>query len=171
VATKLSKKKKKKKRAIGQLVRLATDDPCHSSFGFCVEYMDPMSVLRADLDAYIKGQRRQHSKTSSSTKSRSTKVMSSPSLPPAPPAVSRVGPICSPVATHEASGVVGDAGFPSVFLKQASVPPLLANFTQTEFRAWLLEFRSFLTRFHLHMFLDRTVPSSSVIPDQGAAIV
>ena len=87
-------------------------------------------------------------------------------------AVSRVGPIFSPVATHEASGVVGDAGFfSSVFLKQASLPPLLSTFTTADFRAWLLEFRSFLTRFHLQTFLDRAAPSSSAIPDQGAAIV
>ena len=45
-------------------------------FGSCAEYMDSMDVqvvLRADFDAYIQGQRRQHSKTSSSTKARSTR--------------------------------------------------------------------------------------------------
>ena len=133
--------------------------------------MDPLDVLRADFDAYIQGQRRQHSKTSSSTKARSTRVMSPPLISPAPPAVSRAGPIFSPVATHEAWGVAGDTGFPSVFLKQASIPPLLAAFTPAEFRAWLIEFRSFLTRFHLHMFLDRIILSPPAVPDQGAAVV
>ena len=51
------------------------------------------------------------------------------------------------------------------------MPPLLSAFTTADFRAWLLEFRSFLTRFHLQTFLDRAAPSSSAIPDQGAAIV
>jgi hypothetical protein len=78
----------------------------------------------------------------------------------------------SPVATHDASGVAGDAGFfPSVFLKQASTPPLLSTFTTADFRAWLLDFRNFLTRFHLQSFLDRDSPSSSASHEQGAAVV
>ena len=110
--------------------------------------MDPLDALRADLDAYIRGQRYQHNKASSA-KTRSHRVMSplqfphASTIPPsvAAPAVSPAGPMFSPVATHEASGVAGDAGFfPSVFLKQASTPPHLSAFTTADFRAWLLDF-------------------------------
>jgi hypothetical protein len=104
--------------------------------------------------------------------------MSSTSLPQAPPVVSHAGmpfspvaaPIFSPVATHEAAGATASHGFPSVFLKQASTPPFLEAFTPPEFRAWLLDFRAFLARFHLHSLLDRH-PSSSAVRDEGAAVV
>ena len=125
--------------------------------------MDPLDVLRADLDAFMQEQRRHQTKASSSTKARNTRVMRPASHPPAPPAISRAGPFFSPVATptfspvapHEAENLVGDIGFPSFFKKQASVPPTLTAFTSAEFRAWLIEFRFFLTRFQLHGFLDR----------------
>jgi hypothetical protein len=42
-------------------------------FGSCAEYMDPLDVFRADLDAFMQEQRRHHTKASSSTKARSTR--------------------------------------------------------------------------------------------------
>ena len=100
---------------------------------------DSLETLRAEIKAYFRGQ----NKTSSSTKTRSTRVMSPASLPQAPPVVSHAempfspvaAPIFSPAATHEAAGVPASHGFPSVFLKQASTPPFLEAFTPPEFRA------------------------------------
>jgi hypothetical protein len=140
---------------------------------------DSLEALRAELNAYFRGQRFDRNKTSSSPKTRSTRVMSSTSLPQAPPVVSHAGmpftpvapPLFSPAATHEASGAPASHGFPSVFLKQASTPPFLEAFTPTEFRAWLFEFRAFLARFHLHTLLDLLPPSSPVVRDEGAAVV
>jgi hypothetical protein len=47
----------------------------------------------------------------------------------------------------------------------------LPNFTASNFKAWLLDFRTFLTRFQLHHFLDRGAPSPLAPTDQGAAVV
>ena len=51
--------------------------------------MDLLDGLRADLDAYIRGQQHQHKKASSSTKTRSPRIFSSDSLS-SPPLVTQM---------------------------------------------------------------------------------
>ena len=110
-----------------------------------------------------------------SAKPKKNRVMSSFVLPPTPvftpgngSATATSAPTTSPVSAHETHA--GPDLMPSIFMKQASIPPPLTDFTPTAFRVWLMDFRTFLTRFQLQHHLDVERPSSAPL-DPGATTV
>ena len=110
-----------------------------------------------------------------SVKPKKNRVMSFSTLPRAPvftpgnvSSTATSAPTTSPVSAHEAHALTDP--MPSIFMKQASIPPPLVAFTPTAFRVWLIDFRTFLTRFQLQHHLDVERPSSAPL-DPGATTV